>query len=460
MKNIDLNDMKELKVAVSHLMDNPEILKECKKESQESLNIALHNAGVDAVCGKTINSSRYIEKAVIETYINSLVDAVCLYMEDGTDAIFTTNNPLFPHAREVYNSLDEKNNKLEDNESNDSQTDVSESVETTSDSNGVCSGESKYEYLKTLVPRLLKSSLKVVGQFTGKDMNLSFNKEAFYNNQFETIILHQLYRILTTPEHLAPGVLELLKDIDISDTSEEIKESEPTKKYEIETNSCVILEGVTLHRIRALKSFGRVQKGDLGGFIEKEDNLSQEGNCWVYGDAKVYGNAKVCDNAIVKDYATVSGSAYIRNKAYVSSFAKVYDNADVCDESIVGGSCLVHGDTMVRDKAAIIDNSELCNNAVLKNDIIIRGDSYIGSVNDYIVVPIKDDDGNTSTLTFSKKFSRVPTLLVYSESIPPMNLGDFALRLDVMESNNGNKADDYVLSCRKAVELAKIVLLP
>ena len=36
-----------------------------------------------------------------------------------------------------------------------------------------------------------------------------------------------------------------------------------------------------LFRIKALKDFGNVKKGDLGGFIEKTDNLSQEGNCWV-----------------------------------------------------------------------------------------------------------------------------------------------------------------------------------
>lgn len=47
-----------------------------------------------------------------------------------------------------------------------------------------------------------------------------------------------------------------------------------------------------LFRIKALISFGNVKVGDMGGYIEKEENLSQ------YGDAKVYGNA---------DYATASG---------------------------------------------------------------------------------------------------------------------------------------------------------
>ena len=43
-----------------------------------------------------------------------------------------------------------------------------------------------------------------------------------------------------------------------------------------------------LYRIEALKDFGNVKKGDKGGWIEKEANLSQDGDCWVYGDAEVY----------------------------------------------------------------------------------------------------------------------------------------------------------------------------
>ncbi|WP_375654209.1 hypothetical protein [Bartonella sp. AP19HLJMH] len=65
------------------------------------------------------------------------------------------------------------------------------------------------------------------------------------------------------------------------------------KKYEL-TNETIEVGGKTLHRIRALRDFGNVKAGDLGGYIEKEDNLSHDGNCWVSGNAKVYGKAKVC----------------------------------------------------------------------------------------------------------------------------------------------------------------------
>ena len=58
------------------------------------------------------------------------------------------------------------------------------------------------------------------------------------------------------------------------------------KKYEM-TSETKIVNGVTLYRIKALISFGDIHEGDIGGFIEKEENLSNEGNAWVYGNAKV-----------------------------------------------------------------------------------------------------------------------------------------------------------------------------
>jgi hypothetical protein len=70
------------------------------------------------------------------------------------------------------------------------------------------------------------------------------------------------------------------------------------KKYKF-TGEVKVVFGITLHRIRAAVSFGAVVKGELGGWIEKEENLSQNGNAWVYGDAEVHGDAVVCGNAEV-----------------------------------------------------------------------------------------------------------------------------------------------------------------
>ncbi len=71
------------------------------------------------------------------------------------------------------------------------------------------------------------------------------------------------------------------------------------KKYELVLSDIKQWCGRTLYRIRALKDFGCFKAGELGGYIEKEDNLSQDGDAWVFGNAWVYGNAQVFGNARV-----------------------------------------------------------------------------------------------------------------------------------------------------------------
>ena len=80
------------------------------------------------------------------------------------------------------------------------------------------------------------------------------------------------------------------------------------KKYEL-TAEFIEQWGKKLFRIKALISFGSVEAGELGGYVEKEDNLAQTGNAWVSGDAWVYGDARVSGNARVSGDARVSGNA-------------------------------------------------------------------------------------------------------------------------------------------------------
>ena len=89
------------------------------------------------------------------------------------------------------------------------------------------------------------------------------------------------------------------------------------KKFELTSESIANIFGKRLFRIKALIEFGNVKEGELGGFVEKEENLSHEGNAWVcgnawvYGDAKVYGDAWVCGNAWVYGNAEICGKAWV-----------------------------------------------------------------------------------------------------------------------------------------------------
>ena len=86
------------------------------------------------------------------------------------------------------------------------------------------------------------------------------------------------------------------------------------KKFELTTDTKMLF-GRKLFRIKALVSFGDVTAGDLGGYVEKEGNLSHDGNAWVYDNAWVYGNAQVYGNAWVYDNAWVCGDAQVYGNA-------------------------------------------------------------------------------------------------------------------------------------------------
>ena len=77
-------------------------------------------------------------------------------------------------------------------------------------------------------------------------------------------------------------------------------------KYEMLQDDKIKVSGHILYRIKALKDFSDVRVGDLGGYIERKENLSQKGNCWVYNNAHVFDNAYVYGNAYVRDNAKIN----------------------------------------------------------------------------------------------------------------------------------------------------------
>ena len=171
-----------------------------------------------------------------------------------------------------------------------------------------------------------------------------------------------------------------------------------SKKYELTSETIETDEGITLYRIKALKDFGNVNKGDLGGFIESEDNLSQEGITWVYDNARVFGNAVVFGNALVYENAQVSGDAKVfRNarvyeNAQVSGNACVYENAHVYDNARVFGNAVVFGNALVYENAQVsgdvqlYGNAQLCGNAQVSGDACIYGNAKVTSVDDYSTI--------------------------------------------------------------------------
>jgi carbonic anhydrase/acetyltransferase-like protein (isoleucine patch superfamily) len=168
------------------------------------------------------------------------------------------------------------------------------------------------------------------------------------------------------------------------------------KKYELTTET-LQLAGLTLHRIKAVKNFGSVKAGELGGWIESEENLSQADNAWVYNNAKVfdkarvYGDAAVSDDARVYNYATIYDNARVYNYATIYDNARVYDNAEVSEYAEVCKNAKVCGYAKVCDNAQIFDYAkvygyaEVYGNVRIYGNAAIKGDAKVYDAADYIV---------------------------------------------------------------------------
>jgi len=107
-------------------------------------------------------------------------------------------------------------------------------------------------------------------------------------------------------------------------------------KYKIRTDLSTEFNGIKLFRIELLveTSFGK--PGDIGGYVEKESNLSQlADNAWISENAWVYGNAFVTGDAHVSGDAWVYGNARVSGNAQVSGDAEVYGHALVCGNKLV-----------------------------------------------------------------------------------------------------------------------------
>lgn len=160
------------------------------------------------------------------------------------------------------------------------------------------------------------------------------------------------------------------------------------KKYAITAISrdvTVCGETKTVYRIIALKDFtieawnGRkvfakeIHAGDLGGYIESEDNLSQDGNCWVDNKATVCGDALVSENAYVGGHAWVVDNARVYGNAKVSIGSKLFGHSEV------SGDAWVYGMTLLKGNAKLTDNAHVCSTTI-DGDVIVCDNAYIDNV--------------------------------------------------------------------------------
>ena len=154
------------------------------------------------------------------------------------------------------------------------------------------------------------------------------------------------------------------------------------KKFEFTGETKTTINGIVLHRIKALVRIDLgystiIEVGDLGGWLEKEDNLSYLGSAWVSCDAEVFGDAKVFGNALISGYSRVFGNARVFGNSRVYNHAWVFGDAQVSGYAQVFGDAEVHGNALISGYSRIFGNAQVSGDAQVLGDAKIYGDSKV-----------------------------------------------------------------------------------
>lgn len=160
--------------------------------------------------------------------------------------------------------------------------------------------------------------------------------------------------------------------------------------------------GRVLKRIVCVEPFGHVKRGELGGWIETEENLSQLDEAWVSREAIVYGNAAICSRAMVLDHACVYGNACITGDAKICGQANVYDNALVLENGLLHGNAKVYGDAIISGNAKVCNKAEIFDRAKVSGDSVVCAEAIVsGSAQVYGEAFISGDATIRSTFDYA-----------------------------------------------------------
>lgn len=205
-----------------------------------------------------------------------------------------------------------------------------------------------------------KGAMLDATDFLAREVQQNFNDEGNYFTEFINEISFNVFDV----NGELHSRITIVSAFDMSDpmqtkyeAAELFKTSETKsteKKYEL-TDKTVIEKDDngnehTLYQIKALRDFGNVKAGTLGGYIESENNLSHDGEAWVAAHAKVFENAYIYDNG------------------YAMGGARVYGNAQVCEDAVV------HGESVIKDNAKVFGSAEVNGSAIAKDDMQVNYD--------------------------------------------------------------------------------------
>jgi len=165
-------------------------------------------------------------------------------------------------------------------------------------------------------------------------------------------------------------------------------------KYIIQDQAYRLPDGRNVYRIKAVRDFGNVKEGTLGGFVEAADNLSHDGLCWIADDAMALGRSRVIGDAQLRDYARLCDWAVITDRCVVCDDAQLRDSAFAYDDTVIGAKSVLADVVTVYDHAVIRCQTRFSVSAKnrlpnLRGHVIIRDNARLEgsiSVQDHVII--------------------------------------------------------------------------
>lgn len=149
------------------------------------------------------------------------------------------------------------------------------------------------------------------------------------------------------------------------------------KKYKFSGEKFKRPDGKVLREIVALRDIchdGKiyVYKDEFGGYIEKEENLSQEGECWLNNGAIAYDNCHISGDVFISHNCQIFGNAKISGNGYFLS-------------DMIGGDSVITSENDFVSLGFSLKKETLGSSMItyVFKDQMLYSDFFIGSLDDF-----------------------------------------------------------------------------
>ena len=181
------------------------------------------------------------------------------------------------------------------------------------------------------------------------------------------------------------------------------------KKYELTKDVRTMNDGTKVYRIRALRDIEEhdVIWGQMGGFVEKEFNLSQavSDTSWVDDEAVVMGQTELVGSVLVQHNSVVEGDSKLYGHVIVTGKSHLVDTNLIGEEIQITENSRLFDVQLKGDRIHISGNANLYNVRTddtilglrITDDVFVEGSDplVLGGVNIHLLDNVTIEEGAT-----------------------------------------------------------------